>query len=62
MLEDDKNKRFEVVYSEGNLEGNKIIRDKQTGVNYLFSFAGYAGGLTVLLDESGKPVITKCDK
>lgn len=62
MLEDDKNKRFEVVYSEGNLEGNKIIRDKQTGVNYLFSFAGYAGGLTVLLDENGKPVITKGDK
>ncbi|AKA67273.1 DUF6440 family protein [Clostridium scatologenes] len=62
MLEDEKNKRFEVVYSEGNLEGNKIIRDKQTGVNYLFSFAGYAGGLTVLLDENGKPVITKCNK
>jgi hypothetical protein len=27
-------------------------------VNYLFRQSGYAGGMTVLLDREGKPVIT----
>ncbi len=53
--------RFEKVYSQslGFAEGVEILRDKATGVNYLFNFAGNRGGLTVLLDENGKPVITK---
>ncbi len=61
MFENNKKERFEVVHSEGNLQGSKIIRDKETGVNYLFSFSGYAGGLTVLIDENGKPLITKSE-
>ena len=36
-----------------------VFVDKETGVNYLFAQGGYAGGLTVLLDENGKPIITK---
>ena len=32
--------------------------DRATGVNYLFHASGSAGGLTVLLDREGKPVIT----
>lgn len=36
----------------------EIWVDKITGVNYLFHFAGHSGGLTPLLDENGKPVIT----
>ena len=32
--------------------------DTKTGVNYLFVTSGYAGGLTVLLDRDGKPVIS----
>ena len=33
--------------------------DRATGVNYLFHHDfGHAGGLTVLLDKNGKPVIT----
>ncbi len=32
--------------------------DTNTGVNYLWHHDGYAGGLTVLLDKDGKPVIT----
>lgn len=56
-----KNKRFEKVYSQG--AGNiKIFVDKETGVNYLFVNDGYAGGLTVLLDKDGKPVITPTEK
>ena len=52
-----KNNRFKKVYSQsmGSIE---IWVDKETGVNYLYHQSGYAGGLTVLLDQDGKPVIT----
>lgn len=51
-------KRFEVLYKEGKLSTTKVIVDRETGVNYLFVSEGYSGGLTVLLDAHGKPVIT----
>ena len=35
-----------------------VFVDKQTGVNYLMTQSGYAGGLTPLLDREGKPIIT----
>ncbi|HBK85215.1 MAG TPA: xylan 1,4-beta-xylosidase [Firmicutes bacterium] len=40
------------------LSGHKIILDTETGVNYLFTWDGYAGGLTTLLDRDGTPVVT----
>ena len=55
-------KRFEVVYNQGGfLSGGykTILVDKETGVHYLFYHEGHAGGLTVLLDADGKPVIKK---
>lgn len=54
----DSNERFEVIYKQGKLSGCKIFVDTKTGVNYVFCYDGYAGGLTVLLDNEGKPVIT----
>ena len=51
-------KRFDVLYKEGALSGVKIIVDKETGVNYLFSWDGYAGGITPLLDQDGRVVVT----
>lgn len=36
----------------------QIWVDKQTGVNYLWTASGYAGGLTPLLNRDGTPVIT----
>ena len=51
--------RFEKIYSQGKVSVIEIWVDKQTGVNYLFRRDGYGGGLTVLVDENGKPVITK---
>ena len=51
-------KRFEKVYSQGAMTNVEIWVDRETGVNYLFTSSGYAGGLTVLLDREGKPVIT----
>ena len=52
------NKRFEKVYSQGVVDQIEIWVDTETGVNYVFHQAGYAGGLTVLLDKFGNPVIT----
>lgn len=37
---------------------SEIWVDKETGVNYFFHQAGYAGGLTPLLDREGKPIIS----
>ena len=41
-------KRFEKVFSQGTMDVVEIWVDTETGVNYLW-----------LLDESGKPVVTK---
>ena len=49
-------KRFEKIYSQGAMTNVEIWVDRETGVNYLFTSSGYAGGLTVLLDREGKPV------
>ena len=53
-----KGERFEKVYSQGSLTVTEIWVDKDTGVNYIFHASGYSGGMTVLLDKDGKPVIT----
>ena len=56
-----KDDRFIKVYSQsGGLSDNhmSIYVDKETGVNYLYSQSGYAGGLTPLLNRDGTPVIT----
>ena len=36
----------------------RVLVDRKTGVNYLWVGAGYAGGLTVLVDAEGKPIVT----
>ena len=53
-----REKRFVKVYSEGAFGSNEIWVDKEPGVNYLFHAEGYAGGLTVLLNRDGTPVVT----
>ena len=55
-----QDKRFVKVYSQSGFTDNlmQIWVDRETGVNYLYSASGYSGGLTVLLDKDGKPVIT----
>ena len=56
-----KDNRFEKVYKQsmGSLE---VWVDKETGVNYLYRQSGYAGGLTVLLDQDGKPIVTPIEQ
>lgn len=41
------------------MDEKTVYVDKETGVNYLFIVSGFGGGLTLLLDAGGKPVITK---
>ena len=36
-----------------------IITDTETGVQYLYISNGYGSGLTVLVDETGKPLVSK---
>jgi hypothetical protein len=57
-----KNDRFEKVYSQGVLGSMEIWVDTETGVNYLYRQSGNSGGMTVLLDKDGKPVITPIEK
>ena len=60
----DNKERFERIYKEGVFGGDgfEVWVDTETGVNYLWRATGYAGGLTVLLDRDGKPVITPIEK
>lgn len=53
-----KEKRFVRTYSEGVFGCNEIWVDTQTGVNYFYRQNGNSGGLTVLLDRDGKPVVS----
>lgn len=53
-----ENERFQKVYAQGKMQGMEIWVDKETGVNYLYHFSGYSGGLTPLLGQDGNPVIT----
>ena len=57
-MADDK--RFIKTYTQGGFADNlmQIWVDKKTGVNYLYSASGYSGGLTVLLNRDGTPVVT----
>ncbi len=57
----EKVDRFEVVSRDPNgFNGPEIrvIVDRKTGVNYLFAQSGYAGGLTVMLNRDGTPLVT----
>ena len=40
----------------------RVLVDRKTGVNYLWTTGGYAGGLTVLVDAEGKPIVTAVPK
>lgn len=55
----DNNNRFQKVYSQGTITVFEIWVDTVTGINYIFHKEGYTGGLTPLLDQDGKPVVTK---
>lgn len=51
---------IKTVVDGGGLTDNRmeIYVDKKTGVNYLFSCCGNAGGMCVLVDRDGKPIVS----
>ena len=51
--------RFEIVEKNGFSQGTRIIVDKETGVQYLLAWWTSVGGLTVLVDKDGKPLLDK---
>ena len=52
-------KRFEEIYKQGKFTVVKVIRDNETGVQYMLHQEGYGSGLTVLVDQDGKPLVDK---
>ena len=59
MTKPIKNDRFIVKEKSGTFSiGTYVLVDRETGVNYLYACSGYSGGLTVLVDAEGKPVVT----
>lgn len=55
--------RFVESYSQGTVNVRKIIVDTETGVHYLLASSSMTTGcgLTVLVDQDGKPVVTPVD-
>ena len=53
--------RFVETYSQGVANVRKIIVDTETGVNYLLLSSNMTSGcgVTVLVDQDGKPIITR---
>lgn len=58
VVKEDRFKR--ILVDNGGFSENHmaIYVDRKTGVNYLFSACGNAGGLCVLVDRDGKPIVS----
>ena len=52
----ENNGRFRKVYGE---YPNTIYVDSETDVMYFWHTGGYSGGLTVMVNENGQPLIWK---
>ena len=57
-----KENRFIKIHSDGAFGSNEIWVDTKTGVNYLYHAGGYGGGLTVLVNRDGTPIVTPIPK
>jgi len=57
MKKDDD--RFIRTYKQGAMRTFEVFVDRETGVNYLFTSYGNAGGITPLLDKNGYVVVTE---
>lgn len=58
VIKEDRFKKI-LVDGGGMTESRmEIYVDRKTGVNYLFSSSGNAGGLCVLVDREGKPIVS----
>ena len=66
IKKEKKQERFITKLVEGSAladTGQRLILvDRETGVNYLYVHAGYSGGLTVMVDADGKPIVTPVEE
>ena len=59
MFKDKNDKKYIKIFREGSLtESIEVLLDTETGVNYICFAASYGLGLTPLLDEEGKVVVS----
>ena len=49
--------RFILIYNQSSSDGFRIYYDKKTKVMYLVSDIYKGGGITVLVDKDGKPLL-----
>ena len=61
MFGEKKESTFVTILSESAKGGGiaRVMVDTETGIQYLFVYALEAGGLTILADEDGKPLINE---
>ncbi len=52
-----ENERFIQIYKQSSNDAFRIYYDKETKVMYLISDIYKGGGITVLVDKDGKPLI-----
>lgn len=52
-----ENERFIQIYNQFSKDGFRIYYDKETKVMYLISATYKGGGITVLVDKDGKPLL-----
>ena len=52
-----ENERFIQIYNQYSKDGFRIYYDKETKVMYLISDIYKGGGITVLVDKDGKPLL-----
>ena len=53
-----KAQRFiKVMEDSGFISSSEVLVDTQTGVQYLYHAVGNSGGLTLLVDAEGKPLL-----
>ena len=52
-----ENERFIQIYNQYSKDGFRIYYDKETKVMYLISDIYKGGGVTILVDKDGKPLL-----
>ena len=57
MANKETDRFVKVLEESGFITSSEIWVDTQTGVQYLYHSSGNSGGLTVLVDADGKPLL-----
>ena len=57
MAKKEAGRFVKVLEESGIITSSEVWVDNQTGVQYLYHASGSSGGLTVLVDAEGKPLL-----